>query len=60
MFGVKRKTENAIYADITWCGYIENSPPEKYVEIFNLVCKARDRAIEFIQEKFSKGEPCYG
>lgn len=56
----KKKTENAIYADITWCGYIGDSPPEKYVEIFNLVCKARDRAIEFIQEKFSKGEPCYG
>ena len=56
-----RKDEpGGIFADITWCGYIGDSPPKKYIEIFGVVRRARDRAVEFISEKFSKGEPCYG
>ncbi len=56
----KEKVEKGIYYDITWCGYIGNNPPQKYVEIFNIVKQARDAAVDFVQTKFSKGEICYG
>lgn len=56
----KKKEPGGIYADITWCGYIGDSPPQKYLEIFDVVRRARDRAVEYIRDKFSREEPCYG
>lgn len=56
----KKNTPGAIYYDITWVGYIGETPPAKYVQIFSAVKAARDVAIRFVQEKFAKGQPCYG
>ncbi|RMF57978.1 MAG: M24 family metallopeptidase [Calditrichaeota bacterium] len=50
----------SIYYDVTWCGYIGQNPPSEYVEIFNTVRDARKAAVNFIREKFERGEPCYG
>jgi len=49
-----------IYYDITWCGYVGENPPAKYVEIFNVVRDARDAAKRFVEDKFACGEACYG
>jgi len=56
----RKNTPEGIYADITWSGYIGDEPPKKYFEIFEVVKKARMSAVNFIREKFEKGEPCYG
>ena len=56
----RKNTPDGIYADITWCGYIGDEPPKKYLEIFNVVKEARIAAVNFIREKFSRGETCYG
>ncbi len=56
----RRNDDTGIYYDITWCGYIGDNPPAKYVEIFNIVRDARNAARDFIRDKFRKGEPCYG
>jgi len=50
----------AIYYDITWCGYVGDNPPGKYVEIFTVVRDARDAAKRYVQDKFARGETCYG
>ena len=50
----------SIYYDITWCGYIGKTPPAKYLEIWNTVVSARNTAVQFIKDKFAKGETCYG
>lgn len=50
----------AIYYDITWCGYVGENPPAKYVEIFTVVRDARDAAKRYVQDKFARGETCYG
>ena len=50
----------AIYYDITWCGYVGDDPPAKYVEIFTVVRDARDAAKRFVVDKFARGEICYG
>ncbi|NIM99527.1 MAG: M24 family metallopeptidase, partial [candidate division Zixibacteria bacterium] len=49
-----------IYFDITWSGYVGENPPAKYVEIFTVVCNARDAAKRFVEDKFRRGETCYG
>ena len=56
----KKKTDGAIYYDVTWCGYIGDNPPAKYVEIFNVVRDARNAAKQFVMDKFAAGEPCFG
>ncbi len=56
----KVKKPGAIFADITWCGYCGSEPPKKYVEMFEVVKNARDQAIAFIRERFSRQAPCYG
>ncbi|RMH82634.1 MAG: M24 family metallopeptidase, partial [Calditrichaeota bacterium] len=56
----KKKETGAIYYDVTWCGYVGEDPPEKYVEIFRVVRDARKAAKKFVEDKFAAGEPCYG
>ncbi len=51
---------HAIYYDITWCGYVGTQPPLQYVEIFDVVRRARNAARDFIRAKFQRGERCHG
>ncbi|NOZ79992.1 MAG: M24 family metallopeptidase [Acidobacteria bacterium] len=50
----------AIFYDITWCGYVGSNPPAKYVEIFKVVCDARDAALAFVRDRFGSGTPVHG
>ena len=56
----RKNDDTGIYYDITWCGYIGENPPAKYVEIFNTVRDARNAARDFIRERFAKSEACFG
>ena len=56
-----RKNEtDSIWADITWCGFAGQNPPEKYGTIFNAVRDARNAGLAFIREKFAEGRNCFG
>jgi len=54
------KAEGSIWADITWCGFAGSNPPEEYVKIFFIDRDARKAGLAFIQDRFTKGEACYG
>ncbi len=56
----KSKKEDAVWADITWCGYVGETIPEKYVVIFDVVKEARDTALSLVTERFPKGKEVYG
>ncbi|MEE8257316.1 MAG: M24 family metallopeptidase, partial [Acidobacteriota bacterium] len=56
----KQKFSDAVYFDITWTGYVGDSVPDKYREIFDVVREARDRAVSFIQKGVRKGRTVYG
>jgi Xaa-Pro aminopeptidase len=56
----KKNVPGAIYYDSTWVGYIGSEPSKKYVEIFTVVKQARDAAIQFVKDRFAKGQACYG
>lgn len=56
----REASPQAIYADITWCGYTGEDPPEAYRAIWQAVVDARDAAAELVVERFSRGEPVQG
>ncbi|MDR3668405.1 MAG: M24 family metallopeptidase [Ignavibacteriaceae bacterium] len=56
----KVNRDNAVWADITWVGYIGDSIPNKYTKIFNIVAEARDAAFKLISDRFQQGEEVRG
>lgn len=56
----KYDAPKAVFCDITWCGFLGDNPPAKYVEMFDVVMRARDAAVKFIEDRFANGDPCYG
>ena len=56
----KQKAPDAVFADTTWVAYAGKTVPARYVEIFDIVKEARDRAVRFIREKWAVDEPIYG
>lgn len=57
----KKARPEAIYYDITWCGFVGDGPiPPKYVEIFETVRDARDAALAFVRERVAAGNELHG
>ena len=56
----KQKDPDAVFADTTWVAYAGKMVPTRYVEIFDIVKEARDRAVRFIREKWAVDAPIYG
>ena len=56
----KQKDPDAVFADTTWVAYAGKSVPTQYVEIFEIVKEARDRAVRFIRDRWDIGEPVHG
>ena len=56
----KQKEPDAVFADTTWVAYADKTVPARYVEIFDIVKEARDRAVRFIREKWAVDEPIHG
>ena len=56
----KKDKYDAVWADITWVGYVGSSIPEKYIKVFNIVAKARDAAFELAENRFKQGKAIRG
>jgi Xaa-Pro dipeptidase len=56
----KINRDDAVWADITWTGYMDSTVPEKYNKIFNIVAEARDAAFNFISDRFTQGKEVRG
>ncbi len=48
----KEKKENAVYADITWTGFVGKKVPEQIESVFQIVRGARDAAFQKVQSAF--------
>lgn len=46
----KCRQPDAVYADITWVGYTARTIPAEITTVFDVVARARDRALAFINE----------
>ena len=56
----KECSPDAVYADITWTGFLGEEVPSRYQEIFSIVRRARDSAIALVDERVRKGQSIYG
>ena len=56
----RRKEPVGVYYDITWCAFAGNEPPKKYVEVFDVVRRARDAAVDLVRSRFEAGAPIHG
>ncbi len=56
----KVNKESAVWADITWVGFMGDSVPEKYTKIFNIVADARDTAFSLVENRFKEGKEVRG
>ena len=50
----------SVYYDITWTGVVGREPSDIEQQVFATVIRARDAAIDTIQEAFSAGQPILG
>ncbi len=49
-----------VYGDITWMAYVGSSVPERMAEVFDVVRRARDAAIEFADAALEEGRDVFG
>jgi Xaa-Pro aminopeptidase len=56
----KLKRPRAVYSDLTRVGFVGNTVPKHYQEIFEIVARARDTAIEAVRTAFAAGRPIQG
>jgi Xaa-Pro aminopeptidase len=56
----KLNAPGAVYYDITWTAYCGADPPDKMLEIFDIVCQARDRAVACVAEAAATGRELCG
>jgi Xaa-Pro aminopeptidase len=47
----KADVPDGVYYDITWTGYCGPEPPARMRNVFEIVKGARDRAVQFVQER---------
>ncbi|CAE6707759.1 Aminopeptidase YpdF (MP-, MA-, MS-, AP-, NP-specific) [Nitrospira defluvii] len=51
----KQPCAGAVYADITWTGFVGQTVPVRQQEIFQIVRRARDAAVGFVQGRVRDG-----
>jgi Xaa-Pro aminopeptidase len=55
----KQPDPDAVYADITWTGYVGGPVPDRHRQIFDIVRSARDAALAFVQRRIhERNFPC--
>lgn len=54
----KLNQPEAVFGDITWVCYTgaQKEIPQKYIELFGIVAKARDAAVDYLKKHFGKKE----
>lgn len=56
----REKRPGTVYADSTWVHFLGDRPSTQQREVFEVVARARDAAVERIRAGFAQGEPVEG
>jgi Xaa-Pro dipeptidase len=56
----KLTSPGAVYADITWIGFVGTDVPERMTKAFTAICGARDAAVEVVQQAARAGRDIRG
>jgi Xaa-Pro dipeptidase len=55
-----KETEESVFADQTWMGYLGSSVPDRIAKIFSVVTGGRDAAVNFLREAHAAGRAVAG
>mgnify|MGYP006275177419 CR=1 FL=1 len=56
----KQTGSGAVFADITWVGYTGPTPPQRVVDAFDAIVRARDCAVDLVQTAAASGRDLRG
>ena len=56
----KKKAPNSCFYDITWTGFVGQTPSDRHVEIFEIVRDARILGVKKVQAAFTSGKKICG
>lgn len=56
----KKNRPDAVYYDITWTGFVGNSPSDRQREIFDVVRRGRDAGVEKVKSAIAAGKVLAG
>jgi Xaa-Pro dipeptidase len=56
----KKNSPRSVYADITWTGFIGETVPDEYENIFQIVKGGRDAALDFVRSSYLSGKNICG
>ena len=56
----KRRRPGSVYFDITWTGFVGDTVPDRYTEIFNIVREARDAAVNLVKQAVQESKAIHG
>jgi Xaa-Pro aminopeptidase len=56
----KLSQPDAVYSDLTHVGFVGDNVPAKYTDIFKIVAKGRDAAIDTVKQAFAQRRPLQG
>jgi Xaa-Pro aminopeptidase len=56
----KKSTENAVYYDITWMGFVGGAPSDRMREVFEIVRDARDAGVKTVVDAINSGRRIAG
>lgn len=60
LWAKQKEPHDAVYADITWTGFVGKSVPEKYQEIFKVVSGGRDAALNLVRSRVAEQATLFG
>lgn len=59
LWAKQKGVQGAVYADITWTGFVGDAVPRRHEEVFQIVRQARDCAVDFVRARAQAGVlPC--
>lgn len=56
----REQRDDAVFADITWVGYLGRKAPSEHKRVFDLVAGARDAVVDVLRDRFSRDQEIRG
>jgi Xaa-Pro dipeptidase len=56
----REQQDDAVFADITWVGYLGPSVPDEHKRVFDIVAGARDAVVDALRDRFDRGQTVRG
>lgn len=53
-------SKDAVFADITWVGYLGEQVPDEHMRVFDVVAGARDAVVDELRARFASDRQLYG